>query len=318
MIAEDIERPAESRGVDPAKRRQIIDGASRVFLAQGFDAASMGAIAREAGVSKGTLYVYFKSKEELFEAIVEEQRRQQAEEIFTFDGEAAIDAELRRVGLGLARFLCRPGRVSPLRTVIAIADRMPEVGAKFYQSGPATGIVRLKTYLEDKVAGRDSRSRTIARWPPRSSWTRACRRSSSRCCSTSPARPRTRASSMWSTWPCARSWRRIGLVERRPVRAGSDLRLYPSRRCCRGGAMVSDPEGTDTSRRGIHHRAECAARVIPAPPTRATILAPPLQPGVVALERRLTARVGSRPPAESVHPAERGSAYSRAAMPGRA
>ena len=65
----------DSRGSEAAKRRQIIDGARRVFLAQGFDAASMGEIAREAGVSKGTLYVYFKSKEELFEAIVEEQCR---------------------------------------------------------------------------------------------------------------------------------------------------------------------------------------------------------------------------------------------------
>jgi len=53
---------AEARS-ESAKRRQIIDGACRMFLAQGFDAASMGAIAREAGVSKGTLYVYFKSKE---------------------------------------------------------------------------------------------------------------------------------------------------------------------------------------------------------------------------------------------------------------
>jgi AcrR family transcriptional regulator len=148
----DIERPSDSRGVDPGKRRQILDGASRVFLAQGFDAASMGAIAREAGVSKGTLYVYFKSKEELFEAIVEEQRRQQAEEIFTFDGEAAIEVELRRVGVGLARFLCRPGAVSPLRTVIAIADRMPELGAKFYAAGPARGIASLQRYLEDQVA----------------------------------------------------------------------------------------------------------------------------------------------------------------------
>ena len=59
-----------------------------MFLAQGFDAASMGAIAREAGVSKGTLYVYFKSKEELFEAIVEEQCRQQAEQIFALDRDA--------------------------------------------------------------------------------------------------------------------------------------------------------------------------------------------------------------------------------------
>ena len=52
----------------------------------------------------------------------------------------------------LVRFLCRPGGVSPLRTVIAIADRMPELGAKFYQSGPARGIASLRRYLEDKVA----------------------------------------------------------------------------------------------------------------------------------------------------------------------
>ena len=90
------------------KRRQIIDGAGRVFLAQGFDAASMGAIAREAGVSKGTLYVYFKSKEELFEAIVEDQCRPQAEQIFTFDREAPIASELHRVGEGLRAFSAAP------------------------------------------------------------------------------------------------------------------------------------------------------------------------------------------------------------------
>ena len=45
-----------------------MEGARQVFLSQGFDAASMGEIARRAGVSKGTLYVYFDSKERLFEA----------------------------------------------------------------------------------------------------------------------------------------------------------------------------------------------------------------------------------------------------------
>jgi AcrR family transcriptional regulator len=153
MITQDIERPTpESRGVDTAKRAQIIDGARRVFLAQGFDAASMGAIAREAGVSKGTLYVYFKSKEELFETIVEEEKRHQADQIFALDDQAAVETELRRLGVELTRFLCRPGGVSTLRTVIAIADRMPELGARFYQSGPATGIARLKHYLDEKVA----------------------------------------------------------------------------------------------------------------------------------------------------------------------
>jgi AcrR family transcriptional regulator len=127
-------------------------GAAEVFLAQGFDAASMAAIARQAGVSKGTLYVYFKSKEDLFESIVEEQSAQQAEGIFAFDREQDIEVALTRLGHAFVRFLCRPGGVSPLRTVIAIADRMPELGARFYQSGPARGIASLRAYLEEQVA----------------------------------------------------------------------------------------------------------------------------------------------------------------------
>ena len=64
-----IDRAPEASD-DSAKRRQIVDGARSVFMARGFDAASMGDIAKAAGVSKGTLYVYFKDKDELFGAIV--------------------------------------------------------------------------------------------------------------------------------------------------------------------------------------------------------------------------------------------------------
>jgi AcrR family transcriptional regulator len=148
----ELDKAATDARADGVKRRQIIDGARRIFLTQGFDAASMGAIAKEAGVSKGTLYVYFKSKEELFEAIVEQQSGQQAEQIFTFNSSAELDAELTRLGIEFVRFLCRPNGVSAIRTVIAIADRMPELGARFYQSGPARGIGSLKRYLEEKVA----------------------------------------------------------------------------------------------------------------------------------------------------------------------
>lgn len=139
-------------GRDRDKRRQIIDGACQVFLEHGFDAASMSAIARAAAVSKGTLYVYFKSKEDLFEAIIEEQRRHQAEQIFKLDETADIADELHRLGEEFAIFLCRPEGISPLRTVIAIADRMPSLGHKFYLSGPAFAIDKLKTYLDGKVA----------------------------------------------------------------------------------------------------------------------------------------------------------------------
>ena len=62
-------KPPELPATDSAKRRQILDGARRVFLSAGFDGASMGEIAKAARVSKGTLYVYFDSKEALFEAL---------------------------------------------------------------------------------------------------------------------------------------------------------------------------------------------------------------------------------------------------------
>lgn len=142
-----------AKAQDNAKRRQIIDGACRVFLAQGFDAASMGVIAKEAGVSKGTLYVYFKSKEELFESIVFEQARKQAEQIFAFDETTEVGQELHRLGTQFVDYLCRrKGSLSPLRIVIAIADRMPGLGMRFYSSGPAAGIAKLKQYLDAKVA----------------------------------------------------------------------------------------------------------------------------------------------------------------------
>src|ERR1700674_5523562 len=137
----------EDRASEGPKRRQIIDGACRVFLQRGFDAASMGEIAREAGVSKGTLYVDFRSKEELFEAIVEAQCGLQGEQIFTFDAnDRDVEAVLTRLGDAFVLFMCRTRGISPLRTVIAIADRMPELGVKFYQAGPARGIGNLKRY----------------------------------------------------------------------------------------------------------------------------------------------------------------------------
>ena len=126
---------------ESGKRRQIMDGARAVFLASGFDAASMGEIARHAGVSKGTLYVYFDSKERLFEAIIESERRTQAEQVFALDStDPDVEGSLKRLGVAFVLFLCQPE-----------AARMPELGRSFYQAGPAFGIARLASYLEDQV-----------------------------------------------------------------------------------------------------------------------------------------------------------------------
>ena len=149
----DREQRATADQADSAKRRQIMEGARQVFLSAGFDGASMNDIARAAGVSKGTLYVYFDSKEKLFETITHEACMAQAEGVFSFDhADHDVAAVLARTGRGYINFLARPGGMSALRTVISIAARMPEIGTEFYDTGPAKGIALLRAYLEAQVA----------------------------------------------------------------------------------------------------------------------------------------------------------------------
>jgi AcrR family transcriptional regulator len=143
-----IAPPAAQAAEDSAKRRQIVQGARSIFLAQGFDAASMNDIAKAAGVSKGTLYVYFDNKEQLFEAIVHEECLVHAENAFNLDAsDHDVEKILRRLGAAYIEFLCSPEKASALRTVIAIADRMPQIGKVFYETGPSEGIARLADYL---------------------------------------------------------------------------------------------------------------------------------------------------------------------------
>jgi AcrR family transcriptional regulator len=133
---------------DNSKRRQILDGARKVFMDLGFDGASMGEIARAAGVSKGTLYVYFADKNRLFEAIVEEEALEQGKVAFNFDSERDVTTTLMEFGQAYIQMLCRPGGGSATRTVMAIAERMPEVGRRFYNNVVALTIARLAHYLE--------------------------------------------------------------------------------------------------------------------------------------------------------------------------
>ncbi|MDB5650060.1 MAG: TetR family transcriptional regulator [Hyphomicrobiales bacterium] len=138
--------PDESR--DTAKIRQIFDGARQVFLADGFDGASMNEIARVSGVSKGTLYVYFDSKEALFVALIQSDRKHQAERICEFDENAGDPGTvLRRFGRSLLEHMTSPASIAHIRTVIGIAGKNPQIGTAFYNAGPAYGIEKLGQYL---------------------------------------------------------------------------------------------------------------------------------------------------------------------------
>jgi TetR/AcrR family transcriptional regulator len=64
-------RPELREAHEEGRRTQILGAALRVWMREGFHAAPVEAIAREAGVAKGTIYLYFPTKEAILQAAVE-------------------------------------------------------------------------------------------------------------------------------------------------------------------------------------------------------------------------------------------------------
>ena len=141
---------AESKEVGPrarAKRGQILAGAQRVFLQQGFAAASTDAIAAEAGVSKRTLYAYYPSKEELFGDVlrgltIEKPQTQLRESVRQIDPQSRGELRGALVGLGnkIIATMMAPDYLALMRTIIADSHRFPQLGEIFRSTVPERGI----------------------------------------------------------------------------------------------------------------------------------------------------------------------------------
>lgn len=135
------------------KRAQILEGARVIFLAEGFDGASMEAIAHAAGVSKGTLYTYFKGKDELFMSLVAAYQNRSLEETFRGLNKAS---ELRENLETLARnYLDRvrePENLALLRVVVGASAKFPRLGRTFYETGMQPPVEHLAQYLKDNAS----------------------------------------------------------------------------------------------------------------------------------------------------------------------
>src|SRR5438045_9288262 len=118
------------------KAAMALRAAGRAFLASGFGGVSMDAIAREAGVSKATVYAHFGSKEELFGAVVADVAEQRfgafsALELDPRDIEASLNTIARRF-LGL---VLSPEAVSVHRLTVDQVVRFPALGVVFRELG---------------------------------------------------------------------------------------------------------------------------------------------------------------------------------------
>lgn len=137
-------------GLSLAKRQQILAGAIEVFMQFGFDGTSMDAVARESGVSKGTLYNHFENKQALFIAFIEQECERIRSNVFspeTIDG--SPEKVLTAIGCGLIQSILGKRELAIARTVMAESHKFPELGMAFLAAGPDQGRLLLGQYLRN-------------------------------------------------------------------------------------------------------------------------------------------------------------------------
>lgn len=133
---------------------QVVEGARRIFLRDGFEGASVDDIAREAGVSKATLYTYFPDKRLLFTEICNSECRRQTEAAEAeMDYTAPVEAMLTFAATRIAGFLMSDFGRNMFRLVVAEGARFPDLARRFHENGPGLIHDRLVHHMRHMAEG---------------------------------------------------------------------------------------------------------------------------------------------------------------------
>jgi len=145
-----ISLEATAKSAKDERRDAIVEIAQRSFVANGYAGTSMSEIAAKLGGSKGTLYNHFKSKEELFVAVVEKKCRQIENLLNAAEIESGGDLRtaLTTFGERFLEYILSEDSVATYRLATAEAVRFPELGRAIYTSGVQKSRARLAEFLE--------------------------------------------------------------------------------------------------------------------------------------------------------------------------
>lgn len=146
----------------PTSQRKIADiltAARCEFFANGFSAASIEAIAARAGVSKVTVYSWFKNKENLFGEMVKAECSQMRKNFIVenLEGSSLRDI-LIFAAQGMLDFLMRDEMVRFERVLAAEVNRDPKIGEYFLDNGPRVLLCDLTNLLHVAIKGGEIQS----------------------------------------------------------------------------------------------------------------------------------------------------------------
>lgn len=140
------------------KRNQILKAAQVAFLKSGFDGTSMDEISHMAGVSKGTLYVYFRNKEDLFATFLAFIQENVFQETYAdLNPDADFKLNLERLACSYLDLVLTPDNLALFRVVVSGSTKFPHLGKLFFEAGMQTIVGRLQDILQRHAINSGSR-----------------------------------------------------------------------------------------------------------------------------------------------------------------
>src|SRR5262250_2572541 len=140
-------------GQTNSKAESILAAAKRSFLTAGFGAVSMDTIAREAGVSKATVYAHFSGKEELFGAMVGRVCERHFETFSAHELDPTdVRTSLTTLGRRFLDLVLSPDAIAVHRIIVAEVTRFPALGEVFWRSGPERTLGQIEAFMRRATA----------------------------------------------------------------------------------------------------------------------------------------------------------------------
>ena len=153
----------EARGA--ARREAILAAALDEFAARGFEAARLDDVARRAGIAKGTIYLYFRDKESLFQELV---RAMLTPLIAGIEAMGKVDVPIAMIGDRFVDLFVREvyetRRKDIIRLMISEGRRFPKL-AEFYYREVLSRIVGAVRELLKRAAARGEVPAALAEFP---------------------------------------------------------------------------------------------------------------------------------------------------------
>lgn len=133
-----------------AKRQEIVEVAAQLFVELGYQGTSMSLVSQRLGGSKATLYGYFKSKEDLLLAVLEDEVARASEEVYAAEETGDLREYLRRIGLRYLNERLRTRHARLFRIVASLPEEST-IGPTFQDQAIVPAMRRLADLISNLI-----------------------------------------------------------------------------------------------------------------------------------------------------------------------